>query len=103
MNKNPNEITINYLRKRRIIFIFKQGDPKNINNYRPISINNELERILLKRILGEIEHIWNHITPKQMGFRKGLDTRISVLELKKSINRLRNALTLSTIKSLEEL
>ncbi|KAJ5066530.1 RNA-directed DNA polymerase from transposon x-element-like protein-related [Anaeramoeba ignava] len=52
-----NEI-IKYIQERRMIFIYKQGNPEEIKNYRPISINNSTARFFLKRILEEIEHVW---------------------------------------------
>ncbi|KAJ5068826.1 hypothetical protein M0811_12247 [Anaeramoeba ignava] len=58
---NPNDEIIEYIQERRMIFIYKQGNPEEIKNYRPISINNSTARFFLKRILEEIEHIWEKI------------------------------------------
>ena len=57
--------------------IFKQGDPKNVSNYRPISIISNIAKIVEKCIKSRLlEHLnkYNIISPSQYGFRDGLST-----------------------------
>ncbi|KAJ5066529.1 hypothetical protein M0811_13555 [Anaeramoeba ignava] len=93
--RDPNQEVIKYMLSRRMVLIFKQGDPNQISNYRPISINNDLVRIFLKRIFEEIEPIWEYISYQQMGFRKMMDTRIAVLELQKKLKEIKEPYIIS--------
>lgn len=72
------------LKIAKVIPIFKSGDPRDCNNYRPIStlsvFNKILEKLLITRLLSFIEQ--NDILYKfQYGFRKGSSTLIAITEL----------------------
>lgn len=64
--------------------VFKNGDKKQLSNYRPISvlpaINKVFEQLLARRLL-EFLDMNNFFYTKQYGFRKGSSTQTAVLEL----------------------
>lgn len=71
--------------KKAVVFpVFKQGNRKEINNYRLISVlsalNNIFEKLLVQRLLNYLE-MNNFFYSKQYGFRKGSSTQTAVLEL----------------------
>ncbi|KAJ5080008.1 hypothetical protein M0811_14249 [Anaeramoeba ignava] len=47
--RDPNQEVIKYMLSRRMVFIFKQGDPNQISNYRPISINNAFSKNIFEK------------------------------------------------------
>ena len=69
----------------RVVPIHKGGDLNDVNNYRPISVltqfNRIFERILANRMLNFFEK-HNVITPKQFGFLKRHSTEHAILDLK---------------------
>ena len=69
----------------RVVPIHKGGDINDVNNYRPISIltqfNRIFERILSSRLLCFFEK-HNIITTKQFGFLKKHSTEHAILDLK---------------------
>ena len=80
---NPNLETLKFIKERDLLFINKSGREGDPKDYRPISINSTLPRIFLKIINQQLESTWEKITNKQYGFRKGLDTRIAVMNFLK--------------------
>ncbi len=72
----------------RVVPIHKGGDTNDVNNYRPISIltqfNRIFERILSQRLLSFFEK-YNIITSKQFGFLKKHSTEHAILDLKEYI------------------
>ena len=74
----------NCLKHACITPIFKDGNKKEVNNYRPISILPTYSKIIEKAIL---DRLWsfirrfNLITPQQFGFLKGSSTEKAVLNL----------------------
>ncbi|CAH2096381.1 unnamed protein product [Euphydryas editha] len=69
--------------KSNIILLYKKGDPKNIKNYRPISLLPSLYKLFSSCILSRITAKIDENQPvEQAGFRKGYSTvdHIHVLE-----------------------
>ena len=73
----------------RVVPIHKGGDINNVNNYRPISVltqfNRIFERILAKRLLSFFEKN-KIITRKQFGFLKNHNTEHAIVDLKEFIS-----------------
>ncbi|CAG7718362.1 unnamed protein product, partial [Allacma fusca] len=58
-----------------IILIFKKGDRKKIENYRPISISNTIGKIFSSVLNNRLKNILESQQPmEQAGFRKGFST-----------------------------
>ena len=72
----------------KIIPIFKQDDDTDANNYRPISLlsnfNRIFEKIVLKRMESFIEQK-NSLTPSQYAFRKAHSTQHAILDIVNAI------------------
>ena len=72
------------LKMAKIIPIFKQDDDTDANNYRPISLlsnfNRIFEKIVFKRMESFIEQK-NLLTPSQYGFRKAHSTQHAILDI----------------------
>ena len=68
--------------------IHKGGDKNDIDNYRPISVltqfNRILERLIAKRLVSFFER-FNIISKKQFGFQKRHNTEHAILDLKEYI------------------
>jgi hypothetical protein len=71
-------------KESRIVPIFKQGDPKNVDNYRPIALVNTLSKILEKIVSIKLT---NHLQinkllyKNQYGFLRGLSTEMNLLNV----------------------
>ena len=76
------------LKVARVVPIHKGGDPNDINNYRPISVltqfNRLFERVLANRLMSFFEK-HRIITSKQFGFLKKHSTEHAILDLKEFI------------------
>ena len=76
------------LKTAKIILIFKQDDDTDTNNYRPISLlsnfNRICEKIVFKRMESFIEQK-NLLTPSQYGFRKANSTQHAILDIVNAI------------------
>ena len=72
------------LKVAKVIPIYKKGDSKSINNYRPISIlstiNKIFEKILHTRLTNYIEN-FNLLYKYQFGFRKNHSTEHALIEI----------------------
>ena len=72
------------LKVAKVIPIFKKGDSKSMNNYRPISIlstlNKIYERILYNRLINYIEK-FNLFYKYQFGFRTNHSTEHALIEI----------------------
>ena len=59
----------------KIVILFKKGDPKDIKNYRPISLQSHSYKIFTRLLQTRIERTLNENQPReQAGFRKGYST-----------------------------
>ena len=59
----------------KIIILFKKGDPKEIKNYRPISLLTHTYKIFTRLLQNRMEKILDENQPReQAGFRKGFST-----------------------------
>lgn len=68
--------------------VYKSGDTKNRNNYRPISVINSFAKILEKSLKNRLMSFFekhNIITSKQFGFKKHISTEHAVIELIRTI------------------
>lgn len=77
-------IVPNNLKIARVVPIHKQGDKRDINNYRPISILPALSKILEKIVNDRLYTFLNKnnlINPLQFGFRKGHSTIHPIVHL----------------------
>ena len=76
------------LKMAKIIPVFKQDDETDANNYRPISLlsnfNRIFEKIIFKRMESFIEHK-NLLSPSQYGFRKAHSTQHAILDIVNAI------------------
>ena len=76
------------LKMANIIPIFKQDDDTDVNNYRPIALlsnfNRIFEKIVFKRMESFIEQK-NLLTPSQYGFRKAHSTQHAILDIVNAI------------------
>ncbi len=65
------------LKIAKVVPIYKSGDPRLLNNYRPISLLSNfskiLEKIMYNRLVNHIEH-HNLLSNHQFGFRKNHST-----------------------------
>ena len=72
------------LKIAKVIPIYKKGDKKSVNNYRPISllnnINKILEKVVAKRI-GKFFEKYHIIYDFQFGFRQKHSTALALLEV----------------------
>jgi len=72
------------LKSSRVVPVFKAGDRKSCDNYRPISLVSSIAKILEKIVALKLT---NHLEinklfyPKQFGFQKGLSTEHNLLHL----------------------
>ena len=70
--------------------IFKAGDPKELNNYRPISILPFISKVLEQLICNRLRaHLANNsiIHPQQFGFQKNRSTYMPLLLFQNSITK----------------
>ena len=59
----------------KIVILFKKGDPKDIKNYRPISLLSHSYKIFTRLLQARIERTLDENQPReQAGFRKGYST-----------------------------
>ena len=59
----------------KIVILFKKGDPKDIKNYRPISLLSHSYKIFTRLLQTRIERTLDENQPReQAGFRKGYST-----------------------------
>lgn len=68
--------------------VYKSGDPKNVNNYRPISVINNFTKIFEKCLKNRLMSFFekhNIITSRQFGFRKNVSTENAVIDLIKTL------------------
>ena len=73
----------------KIVPIFKSGNKKTLNNYRPISILPAFSKILEKLVCNRLVHFLethNILYKHQYGFRKGHSTAQPILQLLKDIS-----------------
>jgi Reverse transcriptase (RNA-dependent DNA polymerase) len=81
------------LKKSRIVPIFKAGDPKLCDNYRPISLLSSLSKILEKivqiRLVNHLE-LNNLLYEHQYGFLKGKSTEQTLLHVTDYISKALN-------------
>lgn len=76
------------LKIARVIPVYKSGDPKDMNNYRPISTLSIMDKILEKLIVSRIVEYTTHhrlIYSHQYGFRQGSSTLTACNELVEEI------------------
>lgn len=72
-----------------VVPIFKNGDPKSVTNYRPISLISHLTKIfekILKKRLSSYLNRYNILSEKQYGFREGVSTEDALIALTTRIN-----------------
>ena len=64
----------------KVILLFKGGDKKNINNYRPISLLPAFSKVLEKAVRIQLyRHLANGIlVQQQFGFRNGRSTEQAI-------------------------
>jgi Reverse transcriptase (RNA-dependent DNA polymerase) len=68
----------------RVVPVFKQGDPKNCDNYRPIALVNSFSKILEKMVATDF---FNHLDlnnllyKHQYGFQRGKSTEHNLLQV----------------------
>ena len=59
----------------KIVILFKKGDPKDIKNYRPISLLSHSYKIFTRLLQTRTERTLDENQPReQAGFRKGYST-----------------------------
>lgn len=71
-----------------VIPIFKNGNQKEINNYRPISLLSNISKIFEKAIYTRLENFTNMhniVSKKQYGFQKQVGTNDAIYDLTKDI------------------
>ena len=74
----------NNLKKSRTVPIFKAGDKRDVDNYRPISLVCTLSKILEKMVqinLSNYLEINKLLSPFQFGFQKNLSTEHNLIHL----------------------
>ncbi|CAG9094113.1 unnamed protein product [Plutella xylostella] len=82
-NKTPEEWKISL-----ITLLYKKGDPKLIDNYRPISLLPTLYKLFSMVILNRISKSLDYQQPReQAGFRKGYSTTDHIFTLTQIIER----------------
>ena len=72
----------------RVVCIFKKGDPKDVSNYRPISVLSAFSKILEKLMAINITRYFNDFSlfsASQYGFRNGLSTVDATLSIVNSL------------------
>jgi hypothetical protein len=81
------------LKESRVVPIFKAGDPKLADNYRPISLVNTLSKILEKIVSIKLT---NHLQinkllyKHQYGFQRGLSTELNLVQVVSKISKALN-------------
>ena len=78
----------NYLKKARIVPIYKRGPKSDVNNYRPISLLNIFSKIfekLMKQFLIEFIESNNILSPNQYGFQRGKSTLDALINFTKNL------------------
>ena len=70
----------NAFKRAKIVPLFKQGDPKDFNNYRPISLLSTFSRVMEKLIFVRVDSFLskNWIFFNQFGFRRGYSTEDAI-------------------------
>ena len=72
----------------KVIPIFKKGSPKDVNNYRPISLlsifSKIMEKLMASRLTQYME-LLGIIYPNQFGFRNGYSTLHSLISITETI------------------
>lgn len=90
------------LNETMISLIPKCPNPKNFNNYRPISLCNTIYKVITKIIVGRIRSLLDKVaSPNQTTFvlgRRGLDNFIIAQELIHSLDHKRGKVSLMAIK-----
>jgi len=74
----------------KVVPIYKNGDKKLLNNYRPISILSSFSKIIEKAMFNRlISFLERHsiLHPNQFGFRKKLSTNSAILQLVDKLNK----------------
>jgi hypothetical protein len=74
----------NKLKMSRTVPIFKSGDPKSCDNYRPISLLSSISKVLEKAIaIRLVDHLKsnNLLNDNQFGFQEGVSTVHHLLKL----------------------
>ena len=72
------------LKLAKVIPVFKKGDSKLINNYRPISLLPVIYKVLEKSIANQLSNYFEDnrlFHDNQYGFRTGLSTEYATIEL----------------------
>ena len=78
------------LKMAKIIPIFKAEDNTNVNNYRPISLLSNLNRIFEKLVYSRMESFIEQnkiLSPSQYGFRKVHSTQCAILDIVSTIQK----------------
>ena len=74
--------------KAKIVILFKKGDPKDIKNYRPISLLSHTYKIFTKLLQTRIERTLDeNQSREQAGFRKGYSTKDHLQALNQIIEK----------------
>ena len=76
------------LKMAKIIPIFKAEDNTNANNYRPISLLSNFNRIFEKLVFSRMESFIEQndiLSPSQYGFRKAHSTQHAILDIVSTI------------------
>ena len=72
----------------KIVILFKKGDPKDIKNYRPISLMSHSYKIFTRLLQSRIERTLDENQPReQAGFRKGCSTTDQLQALHQTIEK----------------
>lgn len=73
----------NQLKNAKVIPVFKSGDKREVNNYRPISMlpsfNKVFEKVICSRLKSYLENN-ELLIQQQFGFRTGRSTELAILE-----------------------
>ena len=96
------------LKLAKVIPVFKKGDSKLINNYRPISLLPVISKVLEKIIANQLSKYFEDnklFNDNQYGFRTGLSTEYATIELTDRIisNMDRNEIPFSIFLDLESI
>ena len=71
----------------KVIPLFKSGDEKDLNNYRPISLlpvfSKVLEKVVKRQLVGYLEN--NILCKEQFGFRSKMETQHAILNFCKNL------------------
>ena len=79
MGKYPDELKI-----ANIVPIYKSGSRKCVENYRPIAILKNLNKLFVKFLCNRLLSFFKFnkiLSPAQFGFKKGFSTEIAILQL----------------------